>query len=399
MAADNGLKDQTIRAAKERAKPYKLSDSGGLVLVVKPNGSKLWRLRYTFGVNEKGQQKENMLALGHYPEVSLKRAREKRDEARQLLDKGIDPNAQRKATRNATGGTFKAVAEEYLASERKADASTLATARRRLELYVFPKIGSTPVGAVTAPDLLAALRAIEKRGAHETAHRTRSLCGRIFRYAIATGRAERDVAADLVGALGAVAKRNFAAITDKAQFAELLRKIDHYHGQPVTRLALQLLALTFVRPGELRLATWNEFTLDGESPQWVIPAARMKGRRDHVVPLSKQAVAALNALRPLAPRELTFPSLRPTRPLSENTLAFALRGLGYDGSTHVPHGFRSTASTLLHEKGYGHDVIETQLAHKRPGVAGKYNRSHLLDQRRTMMQEWADYLDELMLVE
>lgn len=392
----NKLTASAVNAAKARQRAYTLADGGGLVLLIKPDGGRFWRFRYRYNGIAK------MLSMGTFPDTGLGLAREKLGDARKLLAAGIDPSAKRKAEKRAVAGdSFKAVAEEFLASQRKPTSQTIATARRRLEKYIYPRIGRTTVAAVTAPDLLDALRVVEKRGAHETAHRLRALCGRVLRYAIATGRAERDVSADLQGALGSTKQRHFAAITDPSEFGSMLAAIEKYDGQVVTRLALQLLALTFVRPGELRLADWSEFDLDSDMPQWTVPANRTKLRREHIVPLASQTVSLLRELqqhRRDDGQDHAFPSMRRGRAISEGTMNVALRSLGYDGTRHVPHGFRSSASTLLHARGFNHDVIEQQLAHKRPGVAGVYNRAHLLPERRVMMQAWADYLDELVLV-
>jgi integrase len=388
-----------VRASKPREKPYKLTDERGLMAVsVQPNGARWWRLRYRYNGREK------MISLGTYPDTSLAIAREKRDEARRLPSKGIDPSAARQAERDALANTFEAIAREWLAAScpggkgRGITEGTVAQLKHRLVTYVFPYVGRWPITDVTAPELLKVLRRIEAKGTLETAHRVRSVASRVFKYAIATGRAERDAASDLKGVLKPADKKSFAAVTDPRRLGVMLRAIDQYAGQPVTKCALQFLALTFVRPGELRLATWGELDLEGKEPQWIIPAERTKMRRAHIVPLAPQAVAILDDLRPLTdrgPDSLVFPSLRPGRPLSENTLNMALRTLGFDGNSHVAHGFRSSASTLLHERGYLSEVIETQLAHARPGVGGVYNRSHLLKQRRKLVNEWADYLDGL----
>jgi integrase len=393
------LTAKKVAGARSKPKPYTLADGGGLVLLVKPDGGRFWRYRY----RHRGLAK--MISFGDAREVSLADARSKLTDARKLVAAGVDPSAKRRAERSSQSSdseSFKAVAEEFLASQRATARQTIDTGRRRLELYIYPKLGRTAVGSVTAPDLLDALRRIEKRGTHETAHRVRALCGRVFRYAIATGRATRDVAADLRGALGAVQYGSFAAITDAKQFGELLAAIEHYNGQPVTRIALQLLALTFVRPGELRLATWDEFTLDGENPQWLLPAERTKKKRQHLVPLSSRAVELLREAKQYRRddgEDHVFPSLRRGRPISEGTLNVALRNIGYDGTTHVPHGFRKTASTLLRALKFDVDVIEFQLAHLVGNRTERaYNYYEYIDERRAMMKRWADYLDELVLV-
>ncbi len=382
----NKLTAKAVEAAKFEGKPRKLFDGGGLYLHVQKTG-RYWRLKYRFGGTEK------LLALGVYPDVTLAAAREARKDARALLVQGIDPASQRKAEREADAETFEAVAREWLDMQRKTlTADTVRLARRRLETWAFPRIGSRPIRELEPPEVLRLLRRIEAKGKHETAHRVRQRIGQICRYAIATGRADRDPTADLRGALATVPTQNRAAVTEPRAVGALLRAIDAYDGQPATCAALQLLALTFVRPGELRKATWAEFDLEGAV--WRIPAERMKMRRDHVVPLSEQAVTILEELEPLTGhRPFVFEAARPGRPLSENTINAALRTLGYSGDQMTAHGFRAMASTLLHELGWPPEVIELQLAHaQRSQVAAAYNRSARLPERRKMMQAWADYL-------
>lgn len=386
------LTDTSIKAAKPREKPYKLFDERGLYLHVAKAGGRWWRLRYAIAGREK------LLSLGTYPDVSLKRAREKRDEARRLIADGIDPSANRKAQRAAQADSFAALAVEWLDMQR-ATLSEGSHSRTKVWLdFVAKHLGTRPVRELTAPELLAVLRKIEARGRTETARRTASACGRLFRYAVATGRADRDITQDLKGALAPVAIKNFAAITEPAKVGQLLRAIHGYQGQPSTEYALKLAPLVFVRPGELRGAEWAEFDLDGEHPQWRIRAERMKMGREHIVPLSHQAVALLRDLQPItgAGRYL-FPALTTgERPISENTVNAALRRLGYSGDQHVGHGFRSMASTLLNEMGWHPDLIELQLAHQeRNKVRAAYNRAQRLAERRKMMQAWADYLDGL----
>jgi integrase len=385
------LTETTVKAAKPAAKPYKRFDDRGLYLLVTPEGGRWWRLKYRYAGRERG------ISLGTYPDVSLKAARDRRDAARRLVAAGIDPSAQRKSEKLARALTFEALAREWLELKKSALATLTHRKRaQRFEDHVFPYLGSRPIGAITPADLLAVLRRVEARGKHETAHRLRSESGQIFRYAIATGRAERDVTADLRGALAPVVVRNHAAITEPARIGELLRAIEGYRGQPATECALKLLPLVFVRPGELRGAEWSELDLD--AAEWRIPAARMKMREPHLVPLSRQAVALLRDLEPItgAGRYL-FPSLRTAeRPISSNTLNAALRRLGYSGDEMVSHGFRSMASTCLNEQGWHPDLIELQLAHaERNEVRGAYNRAQRLEERRQMMQAWADYLDGL----
>jgi integrase len=385
------LTDIAIKGAKPREKPYKLADEGGLFMLVTPKGGRWWRLKFRV------DGKEKLLSLGVYPDVSLKDARQRRDNLRQQLASGVDPGAQRKAQKVAGADTFEAVAREWFAKFSTNWAKTHSDKIiRRLESDIFPWLGSRPVGQITAPELLTCLRRVESRGALDTAHRAHQNCGQIFRYAIATGRAERDPAADLRGALPPVNGGHFATITDPAAIAALLRAIDGYEGTFVGRCALRLAPLVFVRPGELRGAEWTEFDLD--KAEWRIPAERMKARVVHIVPLSTQALAILRELQPLTGSgRYLFPSLRtPARPMSENTINGALRRLGYGGNQMTGHGFRSMASTLLNEQGWNRDAIERQLAHgERDEVRAAYNYAQHLPERRKMMQSWADYLDSL----
>lgn len=385
------LSDTAIRNAQARQKAYKLADGGGLTLLVNPNGSKWWRLRYRIDGREK------MLSVGIYPDVSLKRARERRDEARRLIADSIDPSLQRHAEKSARGNTLEAIANEWLAlQQRRLAAVTLSKRRWMLESFIIPALGSRPIAQITASQLLTTLRKVEARGTHETAHRVKQTCGQILRYAVATGRAERDITADLRGALAPVVSKNHAAITEPARIGELLRAIDGYSGQPATLYALQLAPLVFVRPGELRAAEWTEFDLD--AGEWRIPAERMKMGEQHIVPLSSQASEILKSLLKLTGSGCyLFPSLRGgARPMSENTVNAALRRLGYSNEEMTGHGFRSLASTCLNEQGWHPDLIELQLAHaERNKVRAAYNRAQRLTERRKMMQAWADYLDGL----
>lgn len=390
------LTDTAIRNAKPAAKPVRLFDAGGLYLEVAPSGGKWWRLKYRV------DGKEKRLSLGVYPDVSLKAARERRDEARALLAAGVDPGAQRKAQKLAgaerAANSFEAIAREWYAKH----APTWAPGHgekiiRRLERDVFPWLGARPVAELSAPELLAVLRRIEARGAIETAHRARQTCGQVLRYAIATGRAARDPCADLRGALPPVKGTHFAAVTDPAAVAALLRAIDAYAGAFVTRCALKLAPLVFVRPGELRKAEWSEFDLEGA--QWSIPGARMKMRTAHLVPLSTQALAILHELHALSGRgRYVFPGARSaTRPMSDNAILAALRRMGYGKDEMSGHGFRAMARTILDEVlGVRPDFIEHQLAHEVRDPNGRaYNRTAHLAERRRMMQQWADYLDAL----
>lgn len=332
-----------------------------------------------------------------YPDVSLKVARERRDDMRKQLANGIDPSVKRRAEKAAGADSFEAVAREWFEKFSANWAETHSNKIiRRLEKDVFPWLGSRPVGQITPPDLLACLRRIEARGALDTAHRAHQNCGQILRYAIATGRAERDPAADLRGALPPVNGGHFASITDPAGIGALLRALDGYEGTLVARCALRFAPLVFVRPGELRKAEWSEFDLG--NAEWRIPAERMKARVLHIVPLSAQAVAIMRELEPLTGSgRYVFTSLRTSsRPMSENTINAALRRLGYSGDQMTGHGFRSMASTLLNEQGWNRDAIERQLAHgERDEVRAAYNYAQHLPERRKMMQSWADYLDGL----
>ncbi|MGH8137868.1 MAG: tyrosine-type recombinase/integrase [Steroidobacteraceae bacterium] len=306
----------------------------------------------------------------------------------------MDPNVQRKTERAASTETFEAIGREWLTQRAKTTAVITQQKATWLLEQIFSEIGSRPIRDVAAPELLAAMRKIEARGHHESAHRAKQKCGQVFRYAIATGRAERDVSADLRGALVPVISKNHAALTDPAEIGALLRAIDSYEGQPVTAVALKLAPLVFVRPGELRGARWTEFDL--EAGQWRIPGKRMKMGEQHIVPLSRQAVMILRDLQALMGCG-EYPSLlSETRPMSNNTVNTALRRLGYTKEQMTGHGFRSMASTLLNEQGFHPDVIELQLAHvERNKVRAAYNRAQRLAERRQMMQAWADNLVRL----
>jgi integrase len=387
------LTEAAVKAAKPSASARKLYDEKGLFLFVPPTGARLWRFRYRL------HGKEKLLALGAYPDVSLKRAREKRDAARRLIADGIDPSAKKQAEKQADAETFQAIATEWLGLQRKAlKQKTLVKAQWTFKDLLFPYIGSRPIRSLTAPELLSVFRRLEARGKHETAHRTKQRASQVFRFAIATGRAERDPTADLRGALAPIVVTNHAAITDPKQVGELLRAIDAYSGQPATEAAFKLAPLLFVRPGELRAARWDELDLHSASPEWRIPAERMKMGELHVVPLSRQAVRILRELHAITgPDGYVFPSLTDSnRSMSENALTAALRRMGYSGQEMTWHGFRTIASTLLNEQGWHPDLIELQLAHReRNSVRDAYNRAQRLPERRKMMQAWADYLDTL----
>lgn len=382
--------------AQPKIKPYKLADEKGLYLLVMPNGAKYWRLKYRFG------GKEKVLALGVYPEVSLKEAREKRDEARKLRSNGIDPNDVKRAQKahqcEITGNSFQAVALEWF-TRKMADKSQGHQDRtmRALEKDLFPFIGKHPIDSITPSELLAPLRRIENRGAVETANRAKQTAGLIFRYAVATGRAERDPSHDLKGALATHTKKHFAAITVPKEVGKLLVAINSYTGTPTVKAALQLSPLLFPRPGELRHMEWAE--INWEDEQWELPAEKMKMGQPHIVPLSKQSMEILRDIQRLnGTRHYVFPSARgASRPLSENGVRTALRTMGYDNETMTPHGFRAMARTILDEVlEFPPDYIEHQLAHAVRDPNGRaYNRTKHLEQRREMMQSWADYLDTL----
>lgn len=388
------LTEIAIKNAKPGTSVKKLADGNGLVLLVYPNGSKYWAYRYRY------MGKEKTLSLGVYPKVRLAEARLKLADARRLISEGQDPSEARKASRRqaivAAENNFEGIAREW--ADMKGPAWTPRYAKcviRRLENDIFPLLGPRPIKDIGAPELLSVVRVIEKRGASELANRTMQTCGQIFMYAIATGRADRNPANDLQGALKTHVKKHFAHLK-AIELPEFLEKLRAYDGHPQTKLALTLLVLTFVRTTELRGATWDE--IDLENAEWRIPAERMKMRRDHLVPLSRQAVAAFVELKRLNGQwKYAFPnSHKPIKHMSENAVLYALYRLGYHGRA-TGHGFRHTASTILNETGlFSGDAIERQLAHISGNkVRGAYNHAQYLPERRTMMQWWADYLDEI----
>lgn len=388
------LTDTKLRALKPRASAFRIADTNGLCIEVRPTGAKAWRYRYRHAGNA------SIITLGEYPSMSLAEARAERDKARALLRGGANPayvaRAQRALQAEHTANTFEAIATEFLAKREKEGMGTGSVARaRRLIEKDLASIGNLPITEVTAVGLLAALRKLEQRGIVETAHRARGLAGQVFRYAIATGRAERNPAGDLAGALEQPQTKHFASITEPVKIGELLRAIENYSGSPVTVAALKLAPLVFVRPGELRKAQWAD--IDLEAAEWRYTAS--KTHTPHLVPLSKQAVAILRELHPLTGRhEYVFPGVRSVqRPMSENTVTAALRYMGFGNETMSGHGFRAMARTVLDEVlHFRPDYIEHQLAHAVRDPNGRaYNRTAHLAERRKMMQGWADYLDNL----
>ncbi|MDD2759465.1 MAG: integrase arm-type DNA-binding domain-containing protein [Methylomonas sp.] len=389
------LTDPKCKNAKSKDKAYKLADEKSLYLEVMPNGAKYWRMKYRFG------GKEKRLAFGVYPETGLKEARTKRDEARKLLADGADPGETRKAMKAAQVAdtdTFEVVAREWFAKNAASWVENHGNRIiRRLERDIFPWLGNAPIRGIDAPKLLGALRRIEERGAVETAHRALQNCGQIFRYAIATGRAERDISADLKGALPPVKGGHFSAVTEPKQVAELLRAIDAYQGTFTVQCALKLAPLFFVRPGELRQAEWKDFDL--EAAEWRYTVT--KTDTAHIVPLATQALSILQELHAATGHgRYVFPSARTpngSRPMSDVALLAALRRMGFDKDETSVHGFRALARTILDEVlGFRPDFIEHQLAHAVRDPNGRaYNRTAHLAERKKMMQSWADYLDSL----
>lgn len=389
------LTDTKIRTLKIPEKPIKLADGAGLHLYCSPTGRKYWRMSYSF------DNKAKLLSFGEYPGITLQRAREKRMEARRLLDEGIDPGALKKAAKEAERAevteTFRNIAKEW--HETRTDAFTekhRITVMYRLEKFVFPVIGDKHIDRIEPRDILAFVRPIDQQGHNETARRLMQIISQVYRYALIDGRAKRNPASDLSGALRPRRVTHRAAITEPKKVAQLLRTLDNYQGYFPIVCALRLAPLVFVRPGELRAAEWSEFNF--EDQEWRIPAARMKMKQIHIVPLSKQAVTILEELRPFSGSgKYLFPSIRTdAKPLSDVTLLDALRRMGYAQDEMCTHGFRSIASTLLNELGYNRDWIERQLAHgERNDVRAAYNYAEYLPQRRKMMQERADYLDTL----
>lgn len=389
------LTDTAIRKAKAKEKPYKLSDSGGLYLYVTPAGGRSWRWKYYV------EGREKLMTLGNYPDVSLAEARERRDQARKVKSNGQDPMAERKLAqqlrRVAAANSFEAVAKAWLEQWRPNKSPRhVEYVQRRLEADVFPEIGARPVSEIQAPELVAMVKKISDRGAVDIAKRAYQTCSQVFRYAVAHGLAQRNPAADVKpGDVLPARRQEHYSRVDSRELPALLRHIEAYQGSVTTRLAMKLMALTFVRTGELIGARWEEFDLD--CAEWRIPAERMKMRTPHIVPLSTQAVEVLKTLQLVTGRsKLLFPGERDhEKPMSNNTILGALKRMGYQGRM-TGHGFRGVASTILHEFGFDHDHIELQLAHSaRDKVAAAYNHAKYLEQRTAMMQDWADYLDAI----
>lgn len=395
------LTDTRLRALKPRERLYRIADRDGLCIEVRPTGARLWRLRYRVG------GKAQMIGLGTYPQISLQDARRRALAERERLAKGEDPAAARRQERlaRAVAGedSFEAVGREWLGKQLrkpgqsggKWEKGTHQKHKWLLETWAFPYIGKRSLRSLTSPEILALVRRVESRGKIETAHRLKQDCGAICRYGISTGRAENDPTSALRGALTPLNVTHRASVQNPQAIGAMLRAIDGYTGHAPTAAALKLAPLVFVRPGELRMAEWVEFDLD--AGEWRIPAKRMKMRRPHIVPLSSQALVILTDLQPMTGSgRYVFPSVRSrSRPISENTLNAALRRLGYTKEEMTTHGFRSIASTRLHEAGFNTDWIEAQLSHVDASVRGDYNHAAYLQDRRQMMQRWADMLDEL----
>ena len=388
------LTSLAVKQAQPAGKTKRLYDERGLYLEISPAGGKWWRLKYRFA------GKEKRLSLGVFPDISLKEARAARDEARRLIAQGVDPSARRKEIRRQrvvdAENSFEVVAREWFQKQAPIWSDIhQKNVISKLEKNIFPYLGHDTVAAVSAPNLLRVLRKIEERGAIETAHRTLSICGQVFRYAIATARAERDVAADLKGALPPVKRKHLPAIVDPERLSALLLEIDGYSGTLPVQCALKLAPLVFLRPGELRKAKWSDINLDDATWSFIV----RKTMTPLIIPLARQSVEILRELEPVSGRhEYVFPNGRsPTRPMSENAVLAALRRLGIPKDEMCGHGFRATARTILDEQlGFRPELIEHQLAHKvRDPLGRAYNRTQFLEQRQNMMQVWADYLDDL----
>ena len=389
------LSDVSIRNAKPTSKAFKLYDEQGLFIQVTPSGGKWWRFKFRF------DGKEKLLSLGTYPEVALKQARERRDNARKLLADGIDPSEQRKASKaskkNSAANSLEVLAREWASSYFiNKSASHKDRTLRRLESYVFPWLGSKPISDVTAPQILETVKRVKDLNKLETAHRTLQALSQVFRYAVQTGRALRDPCVDLRGALPSPAVKHMAAFTEPQEIAELLRAIDGFTGSFTVQTALRIAPLVFVRPSELRTAKWADIDLDAKAWRYLVS----KTKTDHLVPLSEQAIKLFAELKPVSGHgEFVFMGGHdPKKPMSDAAINAALKRMGYDTQTQITgHGFRAMARTILHERlNIDPHVIEHQLAHKVPDALGAaYNRTKFIEQRKAMMQQWADYLDEL----
>ncbi|GAB2805067.1 tyrosine-type recombinase/integrase [Dyella kyungheensis] len=398
------LTDVAIRKAKPKEKPYKLADGGGLFVLINPSGSKWWRLKYRI------QGKEKLLSLGTYPDTSLTDARGKRDEARKLLAAGADPGEQRKASKAAgadrAANSFEVIAREWLAVKQPEWTSKqFEKERDRLQNHAFPRIGGKPIAQLGVSDIRPLLTHQVSQGHIEQAHRLRHQLSRVFRFAVATERAERDPAADLRDTLPARNPKNHPTITDPSEVGELMRAMEGFTGTFSVRCAFKLAPLWFCRPGEIRMAEWSHFDLDGEHPTYKVPPAIRKLKKaakenpatpPHIIPLSAQAIAILHELRLLTGHgRYLFPGARdPRRHMSDGAINAALSRIGYKGII-TGHGFRHMARTLLAEQGWGAEALERQLSHKEQGVVGVYNKAQHLAERRQIMQAWADYLDAL----
>lgn len=396
LAKGSRGKDANLQGDQPAPRLTKLADGGGLMLWIEPNGARRWRFAYRFG----GKQKS--LAFGTYPQTTLAEARAARDAARKLLAAGVDPSQSKRARKAAqavaAANTFAIVAEELLDKKRREGCAAATLQKVDWLIGLAAPLAQRPIGEISAPEVLTVLQAIESRGRYETARRLRAVIGEVFRRAVSTGRAQGDPTTSLIGALITPTVQRRPAIINPKDFGALLRAIDGYQGAPETRLALQLLALTFVRPGELRSAEWSEFELDSEQPVWIIPATKMKMKREHVVPLAPRIVEILRELRTLARGKYLFAGGRtPTRCMSENALNAALKRMGYGKGEMCAHGFRSAASSMLNESGKWHaDAVERQLAHvDRDETRRAYARAEFWEERVRMMAWWSDYLDEL----
>jgi len=389
------LNTLAIKGAKPKEKSYRLYDANGLYIEIAPSGGKLWRFKYRFA------GKEKRLSLGSFPTITLKQARSLKEDAKRLLNDGIDPAAYKKELKQSqladAKNSFEIVTREWIHKNRNIwVANNTKHVTARFERFVFPELGSKSIAGVTAPDLLTIIKRIEKSGTNYTAHKVLQNCGQVFRYAMATARTTSDPTTALKGALPPIRAKHHASITDPKKIGALLRAINDYEGGFITQCALKLAPLVFVRPGELRHAEWQEVDID--KAEWRIPAEKMKMKAVHIVPLSTQAIAILEEIQAVTGRgKYIFPSVRTTsRPMSENTINAGLRRLGYTKEEMTGHGFRSMASTLLNEQGWHWDAIERQLAHaERNSIRAAYNYAEHLPERVKMMQHYADYLDGL----